>query len=1053
MNPDPIDYRRVFNSMPGASGLLLPNAPEFTIVASTQEFAEFAGADRQELIGSSLFQFFPDNPDAPIASSDIRESLAKCLETKRKNELPVQRYDLVLADGAFHEMYWTVIHTPILDEDGNVRFIIHTAVNKSDAILAQKQDETLKTIAPAYNLFKQSNMAIHIFMGEDMRVTFANDRTLEFWKRDESVIGKPLLEIFPELAEQDYPNVIRSVRETGITKIYNDKPAVLSLDGVDTTVYVDVIFQAFYEEPGKKPVGVVAMVADVTQAHNSKLELAEKERTLELAVEIGDLGVFNINPQTKEINYSPQIMEWFGVDRSNLSLADLLKKIHPEDVPIVGETLRQVVSDNNPRHDITFRVPDIATGKVRYLRSIGQLQIEEGNAVALSGIIQDVSNIIRSRHEIEQSEQRLRSVIAAAPFPIGIYIGREMRVAVANKALTDVWGKGPDVVGKTYYECLPELADTGVYENLDAVYMSGKPYDAYNQLVQLVVNGQLQSFYFNYSFTPLFDAQENVYGVLNTAADVTDLFLAKAEVEQSEDRYRTLIEKSSVAAALYLGRDLKIQYANGLMLDYWGKDASAIGKVLEEAVPELQDQPFIGFLREVFDSGKEYSGEQEVAVLDVGNGPEEFYFNYTYKPLRDADGTIYGIHHMAIDVTTVVVSQKRVEESERNFRNMILQAPVAICILRGPDHVFDNVNHMMEELTGRKASEMEGKSIFEGLPEIAGNGLEPILNDVYHNKVSFLSDEQEFQLLHDGKLEPSFIRYIYEPMLDTMGNTEGIMVVASDVTHQVRARRKIEEIVAQRTQELELANQALQKSNAELEQFAYIASHDLQEPLRKISLFTQMLESSLGELNDRARFQMDRINNSVGRMTALIRDILGFSQLSRSHDPFVRTDLNGVFEEAMADFDIILQEKSGQVINNGLCTLEAIPLQMTQLFHNLISNSLKYSRADVPPVITISTAMADVAEIARHKLPENDSGYCKLSFRDNGIGFRQEYAERIFQIFQRLHGKTQFEGTGIGLAMCKKIAENHKGIIYAVGHEGEGAEFVVLLPIEQPEIH
>lgn len=1044
----PTDYRTIFSAMPGASGLILPNAPEFTIVASTQEFADFAGAEMDDFIGSSLFKYFPDNPDAPLVSGDIRASLAKCLATKQKNELPVQRYDLVLADGNFHEMYWTVIHTPILDEKGEIAFIIHTAINKTDTITAELRAKTIKSIEPAYNLFKQSNTAIHIFMGDDMTVSFANDQTLKFWRKDKTVIGKPLLEIFPELKNQDYPRIIREVRETETAYVVNDKKAVLEFDGELETIYINLILQPFYDHLQTKAVGVVAMVTDVTDTHNSRLALAEKEKSLELAVEIGDLGVFSIDPQTNIVNCSPQIMEWFGMQRPTSALAELLKKIHHDDVHEVNETLRNVGKDNL-RHDITFRVANPVNGEMRFLRSIGQLQMEDGKPITLSGIIQDITNIVRSKFDVEQSEQRLRSFIQAAPFPIGIYVGREMRVEMANKALTDVWGKGPDVIGKTYYECLPELAGTGVYENLDSVYVTGKPYNAHNQLVKLVVDGKLHSFYFNYSFTPLFDASGNVYGVMNTAADVTDLNLAKKKLEESEYRYRLLIEESSVATALYLGRNLEIKYANDIMLAYWGKDKSVIGKNLDEAVPELQGQPFIGFLQQVFDSGKTYVGVREKAVLDLGDGLEEFYFNFTYKPLRDAAGDVYGIHHMAINVTSEVLAQKQVEESERNFRNMILQAPVAMCLLHGEKHVFGTVNHMMEELIGRPASELEGKPQFEVMPELQGSGVETILREVFEKAVSYVSEEQEFHFLRGSDFEQVFVRYIYEPMFDASGKVEGVMAVASDVTQQVLARKKIEEVVANRTRELAEANLLLQKSNAELEQFAYIASHDLQEPLRKISLFVQMLETSLGEINDRAKHQMERINNSVGRMTSLIRDILGFSQLSRSHDPLAKIDLDAIFNEAMADFDLILQEKNGTVTAQDLPEIEAIPLQMLQLFHNLISNSLKYSRSDAPPEIRIVASKANREEIERNRLPEIPSGYCKLSFRDNGIGFRQEYADKIFQIFQRLHGKTQFEGTGIGLAMCRKIAENHKGVIYAEGHEGSGAEFIVILPFAQ----
>ncbi|HEY0092595.1 MAG TPA: PAS domain-containing protein, partial [Flavobacterium sp.] len=212
----PTDHHTVFNSMPGASALILPNAPEFTVVGSTLEFAAFGGARQEDLIGNSLFRYFPDNPDAPNVSGDIRASLAACMESRKKNELAVQRYDISNDDGTFYEMYWTVIHTPILDQSGEIEFIIHTAVDVTDRVLSGIKDEKIKALEPAQNLFMQSTVAIHIFKGPDAIIELANEPTLKLWDRDSSVIGKPLREAIPEMATQKYIEIINRVRLTGI---------------------------------------------------------------------------------------------------------------------------------------------------------------------------------------------------------------------------------------------------------------------------------------------------------------------------------------------------------------------------------------------------------------------------------------------------------------------------------------------------------------------------------------------------------------------------------------------------------------------------------------------------------------------------------------------------------------------------------------------------------------------------------------------------------------------------------------------------------------------
>lgn len=908
------DYRTVFNAMPGASALIKPDSPLFTVVASTDEFAAFAGTTRENLIGESLFHYFPDNPAAPNVSEDIRMSLASCIATKKTNELPLQRYDISNNDGTFWEMYWRVVHTPVLDTDGEIEFIIHTAVDVTDNVAANFREEKIKSLEPANNLFTQSSLAIHIFKGPEMIISLANNTTLDLWNRDETVIGKPLREVLPELFSQKYPEVIDRVRLTGIPYHAHEAPVILEKGG-DVT-YLNFVLQPYYENGSIQPVGVQAIVNDVTDIVNDRKALAEKEKSLELAVEIGELGVFNIDLQSNSFTYSPQIMKWFGVDRLNIPLRELLRKVHPEDFKLVSDTLTRTVKGETYKHDITFRVNG-KSGTQQYLRSIGQLQFQDGKGVALSGIIQDISSSIHSRNALEQGAHRLKSLIESAPFPIGVYVGREMRIEMANQAILDAWGR-PDVIGKTYSEVLPELEGKGPYEQLDDVFTTGRPFHAHNQRVDLMIDGVLQTFYYNYSYTPLFDNSGAVYGVMNTAADVTDLIVAKQNLEQSE----------------------------------------------------------------------------------------------------------------------------------KNFRNIILQAPVAMCLLVGPEHVLEVANDSMLAIWGKDRADVIYKPIFEGLPDVKEQGLEQLLSDVYYKGVTVTASEQPFSLLRFGKPDVIYLNFVYEPYLDGDGTILGVLAIAIDVTEQFMARQKIEDVVKERTKELELANANLQKSNAELEQFAYIASHDLQEPLRKISMFTSMLEGAVEEPNQRTRLHMNNISSAVTRMTNLIKDILGYSQLSKN-DVFEETNLEQIFAEAVADLDLVLMEKSGAISHSGLVVIDAIPLQMTQLFHNLISNSLKYTKPGVAPNVTITGFKLADDECLSLGLPLLDRGYHKLVFKDNGIGFAQEYAEKIFSIFQRLHTKTQYEGTGIGLAMCKKIADNHHGFIYAIGSEGEGAEFIVILPISQ----
>ncbi len=229
----------------------------------------------------------------------------------------------------------------------------------------------------------------------------------------------------------------------------------------------------------------------------------------------------------------------------------------------------------------------------------------------------------------------------------------------------------------------------------------------------------------------------------------------------------------------------------------------------------------------------------------------------------------------------------------------------------------------------------------------------------------------------------------------------------------------------------------LEQSNRELESFASVASHDLQEPLRKIQTFGERLKTTCGAaLSPEGRDYLERMNNAAGRMRRLIDDLLSFSRISSKVPTFARVDLGRVAREVLGDLETAIEQAGASVTVGELPTLEAEPMQMRQLLQNLVSNALKFRRDGVVPSVSI-TATVDAA-----------AGLCELRVADNGIGFDEKYLDRIFNVFQRLHGRGKYEGTGIGLAICRKIVERHSGCIGARSTPGQGATFIVSLPLK-----
>lgn len=261
-----------------------------------------------------------------------------------------------------------------------------------------------------------------------------------------------------------------------------------------------------------------------------------------------------------------------------------------------------------------------------------------------------------------------------------------------------------------------------------------------------------------------------------------------------------------------------------------------------------------------------------------------------------------------------------------------------------------------------------------------------------------------------------------------------------------RAKQLLEVKVAERTLQLQQLNEALETSNHDLQQFASIASHDLQEPLRKIHMFTRHIAEQYDDsLPAEAREYFHKIIRSTERMRSLVIDILNFSRLSAEKFYFRRTDMNRLLQDILEDFEVTIREKDAEVIVPDMPELDIMPGQFRQVLHNLLSNALKFTRPGVPPVIKFEAARLAERSFDSPRAP--DGNWCLISVQDNGIGFEEQFAATIFKLFQRLHSKDKFEGTGIGLAITKKVIERHDGMITVHSREGEGTRFDIVIPV------
>jgi len=276
-----------------------------------------------------------------------------------------------------------------------------------------------------------------------------------------------------------------------------------------------------------------------------------------------------------------------------------------------------------------------------------------------------------------------------------------------------------------------------------------------------------------------------------------------------------------------------------------------------------------------------------------------------------------------------------------------------------------------------------------------------------------------------------------------------LIVINKSLENEIHERKVSEEKVVELNRQLLESVQRLETVNKELDRFAFMSSHDLQEPLRKIRIYSDFLFVKRKEMLDEEAIKyVQRIQNSAERMQNLIKDILEFSKISNSPASLIKTDLNVLVKEVLFDIQDTINAKKAQVIVGDLPQLEVIPGLFRPLLSNLIGNALKYSKKEIPPVINIYSEVSmnmDKRDGAVNNL--TTTPFCRIYIRDNGIGFDQRYAEQIFDMFKRLHGNSEYEGTGIGLALCKRIVEKHNGYISALSKDSHGTTFIISLPL------
>ncbi len=495
----------------------------------------------------------------------------------------------------------------------------------------------------------------------------------------------------------------------------------------------------------------------------------------------------------------------------------------------------------------------------------------------------------------------------------------------------------------------------------------------------------------------------------------------------SEDRFRSLFDMSR-DGIVFVDLEGHIEEMNQAYLDLVGYGRDEISThTYQDLTPEKWRAGEAEIIEtQVMQRGFSDEYEKEYVRKDGSIAP----ISLRTILVRDLDGRPVRFMGIVRDITELKEKEEALRASEKRYRSLFDLSHDGVVFV-GLDGPIEEANDAYLDMVGYDLDELIGVT-YQQLTPVRWAAMEAEIVDQQLMSRGYTDEYEKEYIRKEGSVFPVAVRSIL--VRDDAGTPVRIMGIVRDITEQKQAKEALERHARD-----------LARSNEELEQFAYVASHDLQEPLRKIRAFGALLaEEKQESLDEEGRQYIDFMTDAAARMQTLVSDLLALSRVTTAAQPFKDLPLSKVFDTVLSDLSVSLDEAEGHVEVAEVPTIEADRTQMDQLFRNLVGNALKFRKPGVAPRVTVRMA------VEAKPLPAIPGPAHTIVVADNGIGFEPSQGSKLFQPFKRLHARHQYEGAGIGLAICEKIVLRHHGRITAAGTPGEGATFTVTLPRRQP---
>ena len=897
-------FRSLVTQAPVAICIL--KGKEFIVEVANNDYLQIVGKTENEFVGKPVFDSLPETRS--IAEPVVLEVL--------KTGVPYFGNELEITINKFDKKencFFNFVNQPIKENDGTTTGIIVVATDVTEQVLARKKVEESET--KYRSLFetmdqgfcivdvlfdKHNNPIDYLFI--EVNPVFEQQTGLK------NAVGKTIRELVPNL-EKHWLDSYGKVAATGE-----------SIRFVEGSVAMGRMFEVYAFKVGEaKSHRVAILFTDITERKKAENNLIESEDRFRSLVMATSDTVYKMSADWK-VMYNLEGKD-FLANTMDSNISWLEKYIPKDERPGVLEAIEKAIADKNifeHEHQVFDADGNIAW---TYSRAVPKLN-DAGEIIEWTGAASNITNRKKAEQTLIASESRFRNLVEKTSTPICILKGDDMVLDMANDSVFKIWHVGKEALGKPLFEILPEMKDQPFMGYLLDVYKNGVTHYGNEEPAYYIrENGEIETVYFNFVFQPFQEDDGIISGVMVLGTDITEQVFARKKVEESEHRFHELIYSSPSMMAICKGENMIIEIANDAVLASWGKGKDIIGKSIFLVLPETVEQGFDKLLLSVYKTGEPVHA-YEAPVTLLRNGTKELvYYNFIYQPQRNVNGVIEGVAIIANEVTPQALLNKKIKESEAfnravldsspdcikmmdeegrlqfmnsngicllelndfkqiqntywwdmwepdnrqiikdavataksgqkiqlqlfgptakgtpkwwdiivlpvheegtdknlyhilsvsrditkqkldelkekellsRFQSLVLEAPVAICVLRGENFIIEVINKGMYEMWDRTLEEALDKPVFEVLPELMEQGIKELLGNVYKTGERFVADELPINLKRKGKIENAFVKFVYEPLREADGTISGVMALAHEITEQVTFRKKIEE--------------------------------------------------------------------------------------------------------------------------------------------------------------------------------------------------------------------------------------------------------------------